>query len=80
MKPVTTLAELDALDDDAILAGYRAALANTPDYTRREQAYWHGYLNGEVDRGRAPISTEQAQLARAFVASGRFAELFSVKH
>ena len=74
MKAVTTLEELAALDEDAILAGYRAGFAGPdgmPDYTRKDQAYWHGYLNAEVDRGRVPISNEQAQLARAYVARSR---------
>lgn len=68
MNAITTLEELSALDDDAILAGYRAGMNFTQvDYTRKDQAYWHGYLNGQVDRGLAPISPEQAQLARDVV-------------
>jgi hypothetical protein len=71
MRAITTLAQLNALDTDVVVEGYRAALHNTPDHTRREQAYWHGYLNGEVDAGRMPISKEQAELARAVVAASR---------
>lgn len=71
MKPVTTMAELEALDEAAILAGYRAGSDNAPDYTRKDQAYWHGYLNAEVDRGRVPISLEQMELARACVARSK---------
>jgi hypothetical protein len=63
-KPITTQEELDALDGDLILAGYRAGLKDQPDYTQREQAYWHGYMNGQVDTGRMPISEEQRQLCR----------------
>lgn len=72
MKAVTTLAELNALDDDAILAGYRAGMGFVDvNYTRKDQAYWHGYLNGQVDRGLAPISPEQQQLASAVVQQWR---------
>jgi len=72
MKAITTMEELNALDADAILAGYRAGLEFTQvDYTRKDQAYWHGYLNGQVDRGLAPISPEQQQLARVIVADMR---------
>lgn len=71
MKPVTTMAELNALDADQCIEGYWAGRDDTPDYTRRDQAYWHGYLNGEVDAGRVPLSTEQRELARVFVASTR---------
>lgn len=72
MKAVTTLEELKALDEDAILDGYRAGMGYLEvNYMRKDQAYWHGYLNGQVDRGLAPISPEQQQLARAVVASWR---------
>lgn len=68
MKAVTTLEQLAALDGDTMLAGYLAGYHNEPNYTRREQAYWHGYLNGQVDGGYMPKSDEQAQLARAYIA------------
>ena len=63
-EPITTQAQLDALDSDLIVAGYRAGFRNVPDYTQREQAYWHGYLNGQVDGHHMPISREQMLLAR----------------
>lgn len=68
MKAITTLAELELLNEDDILTGYRAGIGFVDvNYTRKDQAYWHGYLNGQVDRGLAPISPEQCELARAFV-------------
>lgn len=52
MKPVTTLEELDALDSDLMvrgyLRGYLHGFKSTPDYTQRDRAYWHGYLNGQT--------------------------------
>ena len=67
MKAATTMEELDALDQDLILKGYRAGLDDAPDYTQKSQSYWHGYLNAEVDRGKCPISKEQQELARAYI-------------
>jgi hypothetical protein len=70
MEPITTYEQLEALDQDLIVTGYRAGLKTQPDYTQRDQAYWHGYMNGQVDCGAMPGSPEQAQLARACVAAG----------
>jgi hypothetical protein len=62
-EPVVTRAQLDALDTDLIVKGYYAGFRNAPDYTQRDQAYWHGYMNGQVDGGFMPISREQQMLA-----------------
>jgi len=71
-KAITTLEQLDELDSDAMLAGYQAGLNFTAtDYTRKDQAYWHGYLNGQVDCKQMPISPEQCELARVIVAKQR---------
>ena len=69
-KPVTTVEELQALDQDAIVRGYRAGLSAAPDYAERDRGYWHGYLNGLVDGKHAQPSPEQALLAHNYVASG----------
>ena len=58
MKPVTTLEELDALDSDLMMRDYLHGFKSTPDYTQRDRAYWHGYLNGRVDCKAMPISVE----------------------
>lgn len=63
-KPITTLEEVDALDDDLLVAGYRAGLRDQPDYTQTAQAYWHGFNNGQVDSSRCEPSEEQRTLAR----------------
>lgn len=65
---VTTLEELDALDPDLIVAGYRAGLDNAPDYSQGDRAYWHGFLNGQVDKGYLKPSPEQGVLAHAYLA------------
>tara|TARA_R110000823_G_scaffold226788_2_gene354338 strand:+ start:5165 stop:5521 length:357 start_codon:yes stop_codon:yes gene_type:complete len=69
-KPVTTLEELQTLDEAALVRGYRAGLSNSADWTERERGYWHGYLNGMVDGGHAKTSREQAELAHEYVKRG----------
>lgn len=63
-KKFTTLAELDALDDDLVVAGYRAGLRNEPDHSQTTQDYWHGFGNGQIDSGRAPVSSAGHTLSR----------------
>ena len=70
MNPITTYEQLEALDQDLIVMGYKAGLSSQPDYTQRDQAYWHGYMNGQVDCRAMPISPEQSQLAAACIAAG----------
>jgi hypothetical protein len=69
IEPITDLAEIN---DDECLTGYRAGLGFIAvDYTQKSRSYWHGYNNGQVDKGFAPVSPEQAALARQFVAEQR---------
>lgn len=71
MHSITTVKQLDALNVDRMVAGYRAGFKNTPNYTERDQAYWHGYLNGQADGGFMQNSIEQQELARVVVARSR---------
>lgn len=65
LKPITTLEEWDALDEDACLDGYRAGLGFTDlNHMRTDVSYWHGYRNGQVDRGLEPCSREQSEIVR----------------
>ncbi|WP_342616978.1 hypothetical protein [Rhodoferax sp. GW822-FHT02A01] len=66
MEEVTTLAQLNALDQDAIVEGYLHGLHGTPNHTRQDQAYWHGYFNAHSDRNGPPTPGQQ-QLAREVV-------------
>lgn len=70
---ITTVAQLEQLDSDLMVKGYMAGFDNSPDYTQRDQAYWHGYLNGQVDGKHMQISDEQRQLARTVVQHQRSA-------
>lgn len=70
--PVSTLADLDTLDEAEILEGYRDGLANEPEPGgNRSRAYWHGWRNGMADRGIRQIDDAQRELARVFAARGR---------
>jgi hypothetical protein len=81
MNEVTTLEELDSLDSDLMVQGYRAGLGFISiNYTVKDKAYWHGYLNGQVDRGLAPISPAQQQIARLCVERGDFLAMFGNSH
>lgn len=69
IEPITDPADIN---DDECLAGYRAGLGFIAiDYTQKSRSYWHGYRNGQVDRGLEPISPEQCEFARKFSAAGR---------
>lgn len=65
---IEPIANLNEINDDECLAGYRAGLGFIAvDHTQRSCSYWHGYRNGQVDRGLEPISSAQRQIARQAV-------------
>ena len=66
--PVTTLADLDTLDDDEILEGYRDGRSGEPKPgNNRSRSYWHGWRNGAADGGHKPKDDAQAELARVYL-------------
>ena len=70
-QPVRTMAELDLLDDDEIVEGYRAGLHapfGTPEPgSDKSRSYWHGWRNARVDSGFAVSDGAQRQLSREYV-------------
>lgn len=71
-NPVTTKAELSALDSGEMVEGYRAGLDNAPEPgSDKSKAYWHGWRNGMVDRGYMAMDDAQAMLAREVVGTYR---------
>lgn len=70
MKPITTVAELELFDESKMVAGYLDGFKKKPNYTERANAYWHGYMNGQVDGNFVPVSREQQVLAAVVVQSG----------
>ena len=70
--PVTTLAELDALDDDEIVAGYRSAERGDPEPgTNHSRGFHHGWRTRMMDLGEMPIPEDHRQLVREWVARER---------
>lgn len=65
--PVTTLADLDALDDSEVLEGYRDGFAGDMEPgNNRSRSYWHGWRNGALDGGHREKDAAQAELARVY--------------
>ena len=71
-QPVTTLADLETIDDAECTAGYLAGLNNEPEPgNTRSRSYWHGWRNGRMDGGHAEPDAAQDELARAYAAERR---------
>jgi len=69
IEPITDLAQIN---DDECLSGYRAGLGYIAvDYTQKSASYWHGYRNGQSDRGLEPVSPQSMRIAQQMVAAGR---------
>lgn len=69
---VATVADLDTLSDDDILAGYRAGRDGDPEPGHNHgRAYWHGWRNGMMDSGRLKHDTASSQLVTEYAARER---------
>ncbi len=67
-RPVETKADLDALDLDDIVAGYRAGLDDPSEPgSDKSRGYWHGWRNAQTDRKRRPLDVHQQRLAHEIV-------------
>lgn len=66
--PVRHFAELDALDEAEVRAGYLAGLHGLPEPlgSQYSRSYWHGWRNGAVDAGHREQDAAQAMLAHEF--------------
>ena len=74
-EPITTVEELDALDTDEVIEGYRDGRDNEPPPTgNRSRSYWHGWRNGMADGGHLPIDPAMRELARQVIAQSRKAQ------
>ena len=75
--PVRTASDLDTLDVDEIVEGYRDGRRGEPEPKgNRSRSYWHGWRNGMTDSGRRPIDKHQRELAANTRDDGMFAKLF----
>ncbi|MFZ3286598.1 MAG: hypothetical protein WA191_07080 [Telluria sp.] len=69
---VTSKAELAALDESEVVAGYWAGTAGASEPgSAFSRSYWHGWRNGATDFGHRQIDAAQQQLAREIVGKYR---------
>jgi hypothetical protein len=67
-KPVSTLADLNSLDVEQIIEGYRTTRRGDPEPgANRGRAFWHGWRNRMMDYGEIPQDDASRQLVREFV-------------
>jgi hypothetical protein len=75
--PVSTLAELDSLNQDDIVEGYRTAQCGDPEPgENRGKAFWHGWRNRMMDIGEIQHDAYSARLAHEAVKRGDFLAMF----
>lgn len=66
--PVSTISELETLDEDEIVEGYFDGLENAPKPNgNRSKSYYHGWRNGMMDRGNIQIDNSARKLASEYV-------------
>jgi hypothetical protein len=67
-KPVTTLAELDSLDLDDMVAGHMSAERGDPEPgENRGRAFWHGWRTRMMDLGEIETPLEHKVLVHMVV-------------
>lgn len=67
-QPLRTIEEVDLLDMDDCLDGYRYGFAGGAEPgSDKSKSFWHGWRNGKMDRGDIPHDDASGQLARAYV-------------
>jgi hypothetical protein len=69
--PVTTAADLDTLDTEEVIEGYRDGRHNEPCGDNRSRSYWHGWRNGRADGGHAELDYAQRVLAQDVAPKGK---------
>jgi hypothetical protein len=68
-KPLSTHAELDLLDMDDCVEGYRAGWNGEPEPgSDKSKSYWHGWRNGMMDTKRLPFDEAWHALLREGIA------------
>jgi hypothetical protein len=69
--PVTTVADLNTLDEAEIIEGYHDGREGFPCGENRSRSYWHGWRNGMADSGRVGNDSAQQALAHEVVQGWR---------
>lgn len=71
-EPVRTMADLETLDEEQIVEGYRSAERGDPEPgPNRGRSFWHGWRNKMMDLGELPHDEASRTLAREYVAAQR---------
>jgi hypothetical protein len=71
--PVATLEDFDRLDDDEIVAGYRAYRRDDPEPgNNHSRAFWFGWCNRARDCGSLPSGESSRQLVHLLHERGDF--------
>lgn len=64
-QPVSTKAELDTFDPDEVLSGYLSYEDDDLEPgDNHSKAFWFGWRNRAMDKGRIPIDSAARQLVR----------------
>ena len=67
--PISTVLELETLDEGEIVEGYQDGLKGEPKPNgNRSKSYFHGWRNGMMDGGYIPLDKFSINLAHEFVA------------
>lgn len=67
--PLATLDEIEALDPDELLEGYRDGVKNEPaPGENRSLAYRHGWWMGMADFNHRPLQASDREIVRQFIA------------
>lgn len=68
--PVSTLTDLESLDSDQVMEGYRSAERGDPEPgPNRGRSFWHGWRNRMTDKGAIEHDQAARDLAREYVAA-----------
>lgn len=71
-EPVRTMADLETLDEDQVIEGYRSAERGDPEPgPNRGRSYWHGWRNRMMDLGELPHDEASRSLAAEYIADKR---------
>ena len=65
--PVTTLAELDALDEGEMIAGHSAKRGDPEPGGNHSRSYHHGWRTRMMDLGEIPITPDHRKLTHEYV-------------
>jgi hypothetical protein len=76
--PVSTLADLDSLNEADILEGYLSTQRGDPEPgENRGRAFWHGWRNRMMDMGELRPDSASCNLAHEYLEAGRLRALSS---